>query len=200
MKKISKNEVNLNQKYGIKNYILFFFTFAFIGWVWEVLLFIYNTGQVTNRGVLFGPWLPIYGSGGVAILILFRRFYKKPILTFFLSMLICSIIEYVTSWYLEFTTGLRWWDYSQYFLNINGRICLEGALIFGFAGCMVIYVIAPRLKKIYDKINLKVQILLCVTLSSAFLVDVVYSKIHPNVGEGITDYENWNNPVLKDTE
>lgn len=187
---------DVEPKYNIKNYILFFFTFSFIGWIWEVLLFLFNTGKFTNRGVLLGPYLPIYGSGGIAILLLLKKFYKKPILTFVLSMTICSVIEYFTSWYLEFTTGLRWWDYSQYFLNINGRICLEGSLIFGFAGCLVIYLLAPKLKKLYNKINIKLQIISCTVFLIIFIIDVVYSNINPNTGEGITDYEKWNQPVI----
>lgn len=195
-----KKDNDMPVKYSIQNYILFFFTFAFVGWVWEVILFLFNTGKFANRGVLLGPYLPIYGVGGVLILLLFKRFYKKPVLTFGLSMTICSVIEYFTSWYLEVTQGLRWWDYSHYFLNLNGRICLEGSLIFGFAGCLVIYWIAPNLKKIYDKINMKVQIALCIIFISVFSIDFVYSQIHPNIGEGITDIENWNRPVLENAD
>jgi len=179
------------EHYGIVLYILFFFTFSILGWIWEVGLHLFQNGEFVNRGVLFGPWLPIYGTGGIAVLFLSKKTYNRPIITFFLTMIICSIIEYFTSWYLEFTKGVRWWDYSGYFLNLNGRICLAGAIVFGLGGCLVIYYLAPKLKEIYTKVPIPIQIILCVTLISLFVIDNIYSRKHPNMGKGITDYENW---------
>lgn len=60
-------------------------------------------------------------------------------------MVVCSIIEYFASWYLEKAHGIRWWDYSGYFMNLNGRICLEGAVVFGLACCLVVYFVGPLL-------------------------------------------------------
>ena len=85
-------------------------------------------------------WLPIYGSGGILVYLLLKRFKHKPILIFILSLLICTSMEYLISYFLEITKGLRWWDYSTYLINLNGRVCLEGAIIFGIAGCIVMYI------------------------------------------------------------
>jgi len=176
---------NSNVKYTILNYILFFFAFSFIGWIWEVGLCLVQSGELVKKGTLFGPWLPIYGAGGVLVLILFRRFYKKPVLTFFLSMIVCSILEYFTSYFLEKATGLRWWDYSGFLLNLDGRICLEGSIIFGIGGCLVIYYAAPFLKKYFDKIKRLPLIIFTIILSLLFIADEVYSRFHPNVSAGI---------------
>ena len=176
---------NSNVKYTILNYILFFFAFSFIGWIWEVGLCLVQSGELVKIGTLFGPWLPIYGAGGVLVLILFRRFYKKPVLTFFLSMIVCSILEYFTSYFLEKATGLRWWDYSGFLLNLDGRICLEGSIIFGIGGCLVIYYAAPFLKKYFDKIKRLPLIIFTIILSLLFIADEVYSRFHPNVSAGI---------------
>ena len=62
----------------ILNYILLFFLCAFLGWIWEVILTIIQHGMLVNRGVLHGPWLPIYGFGGLGIAVLLRRFHKHP--------------------------------------------------------------------------------------------------------------------------
>ena len=174
-------------RYGLLNYILFFFTFSFVGWVWEVGLHLVQTGELVNRGTMLGPWLPIYGSGGVLVLLLLRRWFKKPVLTFFLSMLLCSVIEYAASWYLEFTTGLRWWDYSNYFLNLNGRICLEGSVIFGVGCCAAVYFIAPNLGKLYDRIPRTPKFAACILLVLFFGTDLVWSKSHPNTAPGAVE-------------
>jgi len=177
-----KKEIN----YRLKDYLLFFFSFSMIGWLWEVSLCIFEGDGFINRGTLFGPWLPIYGAGGILMLFLLKRFYDRPILTFFLGMILCSIIEYATSWYLEVTKGIRWWDYSGYLFNLNGRIYLQGAIVFGLMGCAVIYWIAPYLKQSYEKLPTILTSILCILLSVLFAIDFIYSSEHPNTGEGIS--------------
>lgn len=184
--RLLKSSNNYSRWYKITDYILFFFSFAFIGWIWEVCLVLVQTGKLVNRGVLLGPWLPIYGSGGVLILLLLRKFFNRPIVTFGMTTLLCTIVEYFASWYLELTKGIRWWDYSNYFFNINGRVCLEGALVFGLGGCAVVYLVAPKLSTLFAKVSNKILIPICVLLISIFVVDLVHSQNHPNTGEGIT--------------
>ena len=45
---------------SITQYIFFFFLGAFLGYLWEVLLFYVQDGVFCNRGFLYGPWLPVY--------------------------------------------------------------------------------------------------------------------------------------------
>lgn len=182
----SKNPV----RYTLSTYILFFFTFSFIGWIWEVVLHFFVDGSFVNRGVLFGPWLPIYGSGGILMILLLRHFHKKPVLTFCLSTLLCSVVEYGTSLVLEFTKGIRWWDYSGYLCNVSGRICLEGAIMFGLGGCIFIYILAPMIAEFYQKIPMRVQVSICVICLLVFSLDVGNSVIRPNLGEGLQAYQN----------
>ena len=186
-----KYHLDYQRKYKILTLILLFFTFSVIGWVWEVALHLVKDGVFINRGVLTGPWLPIYGTGGVLALILLKRFFGKPILTFFMIMVVSSAVEYFTSWFLEYTRGVRWWDYKGWAFNLNGRICLEGAVIFGLGGCAIVYFIAPLLAQYYERIPILAQIVMCVLLISIFVTDFVHSQIHPNEGEGITDYKEW---------
>lgn len=186
----SRNWVSLDyqRKYSISSIILFFFTFSAIGWMWEVGLHLFTDGVFVNRGVLHGPWLPIYGSGGILIILLLKRFAHRPVITYFMIVLTCGILEYSTSWYLEKFLHKKWWDYSGYFLNLNGRVCAEGLFIFGVGGCAFIYILAPLLDNLYRRINKKVQIVLCAVLLIVFCTDFVWSHIHPNTGKGITDY------------
>jgi len=120
------------------------------------------------------------------VLLLLRKTFKTPIVTFFLTMLISSLMEYITSWVLEMRNGVRWWDYSGYFMNINGRICLQGAVVFGIGGCLIVYVVAPGLEMLYKKINLNIKIVICVVLVTLFMIDQIYSINHPNMGKGVT--------------
>ncbi len=185
------NKLNPMRKYKLSTYILFFFTFSVVGWLYEVAIHLVKDGVFVNRGVCYGPWLPIYGTGAVVAIFFLKRFSKKPFFTFFAIMFTSSIIEYFTSWYLEYTKGIRWWDYSGYFCNLNGRIFLGGAIIFGIGGVMAIYVVGPLLANIYEKIAKPIVIVICSVLVGFFTVDKVYSSAHPNVGKGITDYDNW---------
>ncbi len=182
--------VNYLRRYNITSIILMFFIFSFVGWFWEVLLHLLETGNFVNRGVMYGPWLPIYGSGGVIVLILLNKLRDKPLIEFLSIIVVCGIIEYFTSYFLEIThNGVRWWDYSGYFININGRICAEGLLVFGLGGIAVVYFIAPLLDNIIKKINKNLVLTISIVLISIFMMDKIYSSKYPNVGKGITSYQ-----------
>lgn len=179
--------INWRRDYKLRSLILMFFSCSVIGWLWEVSLHLASEGFV-NRGVLHGPWLPIYGSGGVLMLLLLKKVREKPWLTFLLAVLVSGIVEYITSWYLEISKGTKWWDYHGYFLNLNGRVCAEGLLVFGLGGCAFIYLVAPLLDELFKKIPAKTAWLLCTGLLLVFGADAIYSNFHPNTGKGITDY------------
>lgn len=177
----------IDKKYSLTAYILFFFTFGFAGWMWEILLHLINYGTFVNRGVLYGPCLPIYGFGGVIILVLLKKFRRSPFNLFIASLVLSGILEYATAWFLETFRHLKYWDYSGWILNLHGRICLEGLIVFGLGGCAATYIAAPLLDNIYSKINLKFKKIICVILILIFLFDAGYSfLVKPNTGKGIT--------------
>lgn len=181
------SEANLSTENRITNYILLFFACAMIGWIWEVILTWIQTGHLVNRGVLHGPWLPIYGFGGAGIAILLHRFKKHPSVVFLASVVGCGILEYFTGWYLETFKHLKWWDYSDLWLNLDGRICFISLLAFGICGLFIIYLIYPFFTKLFDRLPLRPKKILCFALVLCFLADFVYSSDVPNTGEGITD-------------
>ncbi len=183
--------VNYLRHYNIPSLILIFFIFAFVGWMWEVALHLLNDGVFVNRGIMHGPWLPIYGTGGVLVLIILNKFRDKPLLEFISIIIVCGIVEYFTSYYLEIAhNGEKWWDYSGYFLNLNGRICTEGLLVFGLGGMAAVYAIAPALDNLIKRINTKLVITISIILVTAFTIDNIYSSKHPNMGDGITHYKS----------
>lgn len=167
-------------------YALLFFMTAFAGWSWEVLLFLFTEHAFINRGVYEGPYLPIYGIGGLLLCLLLYRLKKKPLLVFALSMTICTILEYLTGLFLERRWGVRWWDYSGHFLNLSGRVCLLGAVVFGLGGTLLVCLFLPFYEKLYERIPSKWRIGICFLLTLLLIADGAWCATHPNMGAGIT--------------
>ncbi|MBW3095089.1 DUF975 family protein [Bifidobacterium sp. 64T4] len=186
-KNINVGGLNAARSYSALNLVMMFFIFCIIGWLWEVALCLIDEGIFVNRGTLHGPWLPIYGTGGIIILILLKKLREHPVAEFVAAIVLCGGLEYLSSWYLETTKGQRWWDYTGYFLNLNGRICAEGLLVFGLGGLAIVYLVAPTLNQLLDRINRKALFCVALVLLIAYIGDQVYSNQHPNSGHGITD-------------
>ncbi len=178
------------RNYSLTTICFLFLTLSFVGWLWEVSLHLIETGKFVNRGVLHGPWLPIYGTGAVIVLLLLKKLRNNLPVHFAASIILCGFVEYFTGWYLELThDGQKWWDYSGYFLNIQGRVCAEGLLAFGILGSVIIYLLAPALDTMTRQLPVKAFTIAVAVVMCVFLVDNTYSSKHPNMGEGITDIE-----------
>ena len=181
--------INYMRRYSPISMVLMFFIFCIAGWFWEVSLHFVTDGTFVNRGMLHGPWIPIYGAGSLLILTLLYRLRKKPLLEFASIVLLAGSVEYLTSYCIEYLyNGKKWWDYQGYFLNLNGRICAEGLLMFGVGGMILVYLVAPMLDNYLRKIKKHIGFSVCIVLLSLFITDLIYSFVHPNIGHGITDY------------
>lgn len=182
--------LHYTRHYSICSIILIFFTICLFGFLWEVSLNLIIEGSFAKKGMLHGPWLPIYGSGSIMILTVLNKLRSKPVLEFSAAVVLCGVVEYLTSLILELThDGQMWWNYSGYFLNLQGRICAEGLLVFGVGGIAIVYLVAPLLDNLIRKIPLKIAVPVCIALSMLFLADVGYSSVNPNTGKGVTDYD-----------
>jgi len=160
---------------SISTLILLFFSYSFIGWLFEVVLCSIRDRKYVTRGFLIGPICPIYGCGGV-VMTLVAQPLKQSVLFFFLvCVVLCSILEYITSYILEKIFKARWWDYSQFKLNINGRISLITSCAFGILGCLLIYGINPSLIKLYSKISMPYLSILTIILVITFIIDIIIS-------------------------
>lgn len=177
---------DFNRNYSLWDYILIFFILSGVGWIWEVLLHLCQYGNFVNRGTLYGPWLPIYGAGCVALLVILKKYRKNPFIYFVLAMIVCGLIEYGTSVYLELVHHMAWWDYTGFFLNLNGRVCLEGLLVFGIGGTFVTYIAAPFIANILDKIKKEHKTMICLILVCLIACDFYVSGKKPNTGDGVT--------------
>ena len=109
----------------------YFIVYAFLGWVCEDIYCGIGKRKFINRGFLYGPYCPIYGFGALLVIYPLLMVSKHPIVVFIFGMVLTSILEYITSFVMEKLFATRWWDYSTYPFNINGRICLQNSLLFG---------------------------------------------------------------------
>lgn len=171
----------------IEIYFLLFISYAFLGWCMEVTCKFIQYKKFINRGFLIGPYCPIYGWGALAITILLKRYMEDPLVLFVMSTIICSIIEYLTSYFMEKKYHARWWDYSNKKFNINGRICLETLIPFGILGVAIMYGTNPILFKLYNQIPQLVINILTVILFIGFILDNIISS---NIISSINVEEN----------
>lgn len=151
--------------YSLLEYIYFFFFFAVAGWIWECSLYLVRDHVLVNRGTKYGPWVPIYGYGGILVILLLYRFRHSKLRVFLYGILISTVFEYLTSVVLEYGLNVVYWDYSEDFLNFQGRISLVSSLMFGVFSLLGTYVFAPVvtaiLRKMSPKIRRNVAIVLC---------------------------------------
>lgn len=127
----------------IRIYFLLFIIYAFLGWAMEVILQLIQNKKFVNRGFLIGPYCPIYGYGALLITFLLKKYTNDVITLFIMAILICGILEYLTSYFMEKLFKARWWDYTKNKFNINGRVCLETIIPFGLLGLLIMYVGNP---------------------------------------------------------
>lgn len=178
--------IHYMRHYSLPSLAALFFIFAMFGWVWELFFYYVQQGKIINRGVLHGPWLPIYGVGGLIVLIFLFVLRRRPVLHLIATVVLCGVVEYFGGWALEMIFDKKWWDYSGYFFNIDGRVCAEGLFVFGAAGMAFIYVLAPLLDNMIRKAQQKILIPVEAVLLVLFIIDVIYSAFVPNTGDGIT--------------
>ena len=159
----------------IEVYFLLFISYAVIGWIIEVICKYIQYKKFINRGFLIGPYCPIYGFGGLFITLLLGK-YKGDLFALFLSsMFLCSILEYMTSYFLEKIFHARWWDYSTKKYNINGRICLNTMFPFGILGVIMIEIINPFYIKVFDYFSGLSLHIVCLIVLCLFLFDNIVS-------------------------
>jgi uncharacterized membrane protein len=131
--------------------------------------------KIVNRGFLIGPYCPIYGVGSLLIIIYLTQYKSDVFAIFILGMVICAFIEYVTSYLMEVIFKARWWDYSNYKMNLNGRICLQNVVLFGLGGIVIIYILEPLINSLLIKMDNNLMMLITIILLIIYAVDTIIS-------------------------
>lgn len=155
---------------------LMFIIFSFAGWCSEVIYVgIISEHKFVNRGFLYGPLCPIYGMGGLVILLLPPSLYDTWIPLFLASAVLCSAVEYFGSWLLEKMFHTLWWDYSHYKVNLNGRICLLNSVLFGIMGTAAIHFVIPFVMQFINMMGPVVCKILTAVLGTIFCMDGIFT-------------------------
>ena len=159
------------------DYMEYFLIYSFFGWIYESVwcCMIYHRRGFINRGFLFGPWLPIYGVGFFIILLFFGVVrIKKPLWVFITGTLVATTAELIASYIIDRIIGIPMWDYHGYFMNFDGRIALEPALMFGLLIWAAVCLIHPAIIKLQEKYrDSKIHKLLVIIITILFLVDLI---------------------------
>lgn len=132
--------------------------------------------KFVDRGFLIGPYCPIYGFGALSIILLLKRYMNDYVVFFVMSIIVCSVLEYLTSFFMEKIFKARWWDYSNKKFNINGRICLINSIAFGVVATVIMYFVNPEINMIISKIPEDTLQIISIILFVIFAVDYVVSS------------------------
>ena len=156
---------------------LTFIIISFLGWCVEELFALIITKEKVNRGFLIGPLCPIYGLASIIMILILNQFKDNLIVLFFLSMIICTIFEYITSWALEKLFKIKLWEYDkkEYKYSINGRITPEIMIPFGFLGILVIEIINPIIEGILNSANIEVIYTISIIIAIILIIDIILS-------------------------
>lgn len=180
-----KSMVNKIKFDKIKVYFIYFIMYSVIGWIYETVLevAVYRWG-FSNRGVLFGPYCPVYGVGALVFIFtiypiikgktLKKRLFLIPVI-FILCMLIATLLELLTSYLCEAIMGSwPWQTYADYKYNFEARIALSPSIRFGIGGVVFLYIIQPLFEKVINKLNMKYLNIIFLILVLLFGIDLFY--------------------------
>lgn len=163
---------------SVFRYILIFFFYSAAGWAVESLYCSIGEKRIINRGFLTGPMCPIYGTGALVMTVcLYNPFSDKPLMVFLLGMILCDIVEYLTSVLMETLFHARWWDYTYEFMNIKGRICLKHTLFWGIASVAFVYVLHPGVDHTMLKLSDQTIIIVVCAILVVFVIDLIHAFV-----------------------
>ena len=163
------------QSYHLSQWILFFFLYSFAGWIWESCYVSVRKRRWVNRGFMHGPMLPIYGSGAIVVLISTIGVRENTGLMFLMGMLGATVLEYITGAVMERIFHVRYWDYSNQKLNVNGYICVSSSLCWGCFSVLLVKVIHVPVEEFVLDIPLAVSEWAAFLLSVVAAVDLTQS-------------------------
>lgn len=155
-------------------FYLLFWIFSVFGWIMEEIVCSISEKKIVNRGFLIGPYCPIYGFGGL-IMIFLIPYKNEPLICFILAAVLCSVLEYITSYIMEKIYKVRFWDYSNDSFNINGRICLRNSIAFGLLGLISVSYIIPFFLNLLSKYTPFQLYLLFIIVFIMTLIDIIIS-------------------------
>ncbi|MDO5590177.1 MAG: hypothetical protein Q4F98_03855 [Lachnospiraceae bacterium] len=132
----------------ISNIILCFFIYGFLGWCTEVAYAAFKEHKFVNRGFLNSAICPIYGFGVVIVVQLLDPYAHQIVLLYLLSVVLTTVLEWLTGFALDKLFHHKWWDYSDVPFNLNGYVCVPFSAIWGLACVFVVKIVHPLILKL----------------------------------------------------
>jgi uncharacterized membrane protein len=164
--------------YNVCYLAILFFIYAVLGYMLEVTYVSITEKRIAlNRGFLVGPYLPIFAFGAIFLVLLLQKYKDDLLVLFIMSVVICSVLEFFTSYLMEKMFHLRWWDYSENKFNLDGRICLFNSTAFGVAGVLGVRYLNPYFCSVISKMTNKTTIIVGIVLLSILFIDTIISNI-----------------------
>lgn len=176
---------NIEPKEGnhFKHILWYFIIFSIIGLIIETVFCYVTTGVIESRkGLIWGPFCPVYGVGATLLIILLNPYKNKPIKLFIMGSILGNVIEYLLSFLLEAYYGTRFWDYSYLKWNLNGRICILYSIFWGILSFILIRFVKKEMDKLIDKIPDSKPF--HITIIVALIIDIIATIW------AITSYQN----------
>lgn len=172
-----RSPVKADRKYDACACLFLFHAFSLSGWLLETALHLIQNGSFDTDAAVFAPWMPLYGVFGLLVLFLTKRILKKPAFVFLSSFALYSALEYLFNLGTELAFGSPLRDYSEFFLNLNGRVYVGGAAAFGLLGCAFLYSLAPRWTELFMKLGRAARWTVCGILTLLFAMDIVFTLL-----------------------
>ena len=157
----------------ICQWFLYFSIYSVLGWVCETVYCSIIQRKFVNRGFLNGPVCPVYGVGAVLVIYLLQPVAGNVPALFLTGMLVTTVLEYLTSVLLEKLFHMKWWDYSHFKLQINGRVCLLNSLMFGALSVFVMLALHSRVQKLVEIIPAAALPWISLGIAAVFIADTV---------------------------
>lgn len=128
-------------KLYFNTWLVYFYFYCIAGWIFESAYVSITDKKWTNRGFMKGPWLPLYGSGAVLILVATIPFEQHPAAVYLTGALTATVLEYFTGVAMLKLFKVRYWDYRYRKIQFQGHICLVSTIAWGFLSLLMVYVI-----------------------------------------------------------
>lgn len=151
--------------YTMIQWLFIFYFYCFIGWCIESCFVSFNKKKWVNRGFIKGPFLPLYGSGAVMMLVISKPFLEHWWAVFIAGCIGATILELITGIVMEALFKVRYWDYSNQRFHFKGYICLSSSIAWGGLTMLMNYVVHEPVEAIVFAIPSKVLMVITITLT-----------------------------------
>ena len=161
--------------YTLAQWLLFFFFYCFFGWCFESAYVSGKQARFVNRGFMYGPFLPIYGSGAVMMLVVSSPFQDHLLAIYFAGLVGATLLEYVTGTVMEALFHVRYWDYSNQRFQYKGHICLSSSVAWGFLTLFLTQLLHKPVEQLICGFSDRVCMVLASVIGVTALVDFILS-------------------------